>query len=209
LIIFDFFYVLTNPIKLKLFKNITFQQIIGYFFTFFFILIFSSTFIALFVYDSKVNNLKSITPTYFFSCLIIPIYEEVIFRLFIRKSLLNYILLTFFIMIMLVNYFLKLDFTNIILIVFLLFLIVRKVINENETEYNNKLTLVMVYSSLLLFSITHIFNMKIIELNILSLLIIINYLISGIIFTVFRLRFGIVGSILFHIIINSIAFFIS
>ncbi len=155
------------------------------------------------------SNSKITDFTFLNIVLVAPIIEEFMFRAILKKKLLNYCLflvanLYFF------RSFLDNIYITIFLILALLFslfiLFKKKYFNSN---YNNSQLIILVYVTSFSFGIAHMVNYDASTSIVLFLIVMsITKIISGFLLSMFRIKFGLLYSILFHCFNNSLSFLI-
>ncbi|AZA81982.1 hypothetical protein C1637_24570 [Chryseobacterium lactis] len=156
----------------------------------------------------------------FLTCLLVPLLEELAFRLPLYFSKINLSISTTIISFFIVNRFfhledqydLKNDFFFRVLIAyllgFLMWLIVKNYGKFFEDFYHKRLGII-VYSYSLFFAFMHIANYEVSSNYLLtSLFIIIPHFISGLILSFVRLNYGFFYSLFLHILNNSLPFII-
>lgn len=182
-----------------------------YFILFFFLVIFTISIESLthfFINKPKIIIPKNIT--FLKVAIIVPIIEEVLFRLVIRVNKLNLFLFVVFsvVSILYESYILPTDVYYIFIGAFLLLLLFKKFNSTiNSACEKNNFILLLTYLSCLLFGLFHLSNFKDIDItNIVVIAYLFSHIIAGFVFVLLRLKFGIIASILLHMLINSVAF---
>ena len=149
--------------------------------------------------------------------LVAPIFEEILFRLPLRYSRLNISLaLSIFVFVMLslvlnVTYYSSNYIILKLIISFFVFISLYIFLNKNDQLLNiwwNKNQLLIIHSTIILFSFAHSFNFK---LNLLPSIFILPIIIlpqyfSGLFYSYIRLKKGIFYSIVLHISMNSLLY---
>ena len=203
----------SDLVKLFLIKKINvvgynFKKITIDFFSFIFIsfIINILCFLPLFILKVKLSseNIKETLP--YEIIFVAPFVEEVLFRLLQKKGRLNIIVFICFLFVFLMMKF-NFIFDKIVYLIFLFlfFVILDQSIRDKNYEYkvyNEKTTLILVILMSSLFAISHLFNFN----SNVSYLILVAYFFSkffgGLILSIIRLRYGIVISLLFHVLLN-------
>lgn len=185
-------------------------------FYYYFILILFFIFLSVFVGSLKylfVNQPQIVLPIkviFLKVAIVAPIMEEILFRLLIRVNKFNLILFFIFLLISVLyeKYILPTVAYYIFIGCFLVLLFYKNLNNKINIESNksNFLSL-LIFLSCFLFGLFHLSNFKDINtINIIVIAYLVSKTLSGFAFVLLRLKFGIIGSILLHIFINSLAY---
>lgn len=153
-----------------------------------------------------------------------PIYEEMIFRLPLRFKI-NYISISIILAVILVllnyevrNIFLAYDSffvlrLSAVLAICVLYGFVLKIptIIQKVEKIGHDYFLTILFSLVLTFSLAHFGRFKItaIEYYFIGVIILFNYFVVGLLYSYVRLRIGMLASIIFHILNNSIPYLIT
>lgn len=200
----DFIWILTNPEKVKKTDRIIFSKILTYFSFFFFVLFISAVVLSFLFYDNdKSGTFNTVRITNLAYCFTIPLYEEILFRLFLRKRFSNFILIIIIILFLIAGEFLSFDPTYFIILAYSLFCIIISVFDKKEIDYEPKTLLVLTYLSCFLFGLVHLLNLKTVQLDLFTVSYILHKILIGFILCLLRLRFGFIFAILFHVVINT------
>jgi membrane protease YdiL (CAAX protease family) len=180
-------------------KNILFYILILYFIQI------SKTFLVAwvdFVFGSTSHIKSTESLSFFRMAFIVPIYEELAFRLFLRPKKINFLIS--FVTILLVLLETNLFITDFWFYVFIIILLIVAVKFDCQQGNDVKSNLILIYASSLFFGMLHLFNFDILgNFDIIVMVYIISKIISGFLFSLIRLKFGITTSIILHILINS------
>ncbi len=141
--------------------------------------------------------------------LLAPIIEEVLFRLILKYSKLNFIIFFSFLSFYIINgTFLNIDYKSYELYVYIVFLLISiKYINKydeyikNIIKKNNKAIIIF---SIITFGLIHIFNIKPLywELALIYPIYVLPQISMGYFITNLRLKFGFIWGVALHILIN-------
>ena len=208
-IIIDLKFIFINPLKINDISKLSKIEIIKhYLFYILLVFIISIFFGYLFISESNNGSFKHNNIDALSYCLTIPLYEEIIFRAPLKKNKKD-IALFFTILIIIIYGSITLYDTSIFIIsiflIYLLFIFCQK--EKVEKQYNNKTTLILIYSTELAFGLIHLVNFNFIEIFVFFYILLKSFI--GFVLSIFRLKYGIVGSVLFHASINTISYLLS
>ncbi|MBO9582930.1 MAG: CPBP family intramembrane metalloprotease [Flavobacterium sp.] len=187
------------------------KSLFYYFIAFTLMLILFSFFIGILVHEFS-NKSEVVIPkniTFFKVAIISPIMEEILFRLLIIKNKYNLVLFSVFFLISFLyeKFVLSTVLYYVFNISFLLLFVSKKFNYKLNISDDKSLMLPIIYFSCLLFGVFHLSNFNNLNtLNIVIVLYIFSKIISGFIFSLLRLKFGIAASIALHIFLNSFSY---
>ncbi len=160
---------------------------------------------------SKLNDLSTLE-IFFRGVVFAPIIEELIFRLCLKFTKLNFSVMISSMVFLMLNMFFELSKTHVglfsLLLGIILYLIIadRVLLILNNFWMQNRV--LILYCLLLSFSYLHLANYDSITLKLilLSPIILLTKFVGGFIMSYARLKIGIISSIVLHVLNNSIAF---
>lgn len=172
--------------------------------------IFVASLTSFFVNDSKIIIPQNIT--FFKVAIISPIIEEILFRLVIVKNRFNYVLFSTCLLSFLLyeNFIIPTILYQVLTISFLLVLFLKSFNQKIDisNEKNNSM-LFRIYLSCFFFGIFHLSNFNHIHtFNIIIIAYLLSKILAGFIFSLLRLKFGIIASITLHVFLNSLSYII-
>lgn len=203
-------YLFINPSKIKRIKTSNnYYEIVKYFTFFLIILVLFALLFGLIFFQEAKKNISKIDLDFVSSCFVIPIYEEIIFRVLLKKNKLNFYLFFSVLTLFSISWIFLLDTSIFIVISLIIYVILKKKYKVEEFFYNQKLQLFLIYFTTILFGIIHIVNIKNLEcLDSFNIVYILNKILIGFVLCFLRLKFGMLSSISFHSIINIISFYL-
>lgn len=156
-------------------------------------------------------EIKSIRNSLIFSIILFPIMEEFAFRLYLKRSNINVFVSSFLITHMICSSFifntnsLSLEHDGLLRILIDLFTASILLYVYNKGLIKLKFNLLF-YFSVLLFGLVHIYNHDYSNPRVLlfALIICLPQIIAGLLFGYARIKYGIIGSIILHVLVNGL-----
>ncbi|PAM95751.1 hypothetical protein B4N84_06560 [Flavobacterium sp. IR1] len=208
-------FVSPNEIKHSSFSK-NFKEVLFYYFIFTIFLLFITVILALLGHLSgnSPRLLENTEIKFLDVAIIAPILEETLFRLVMRWSKFNLLIffVWLFIFILYQKFLIGTACLGTLCILFFLLFSSKKfneAVNRDQLEFKFFPLSFLIYLSCFLFGIMHVSNFETIDLlNISVILYLSSHILGGFVFALLRLKFGIISSIFYHSLINSIAYFL-
>jgi len=213
----DIFNLFVSPNKIRYIdfsKNL--KVILCYYFIFTVLLLLFSIIISslkqFFGSEPKLFVNKEIQ--FFEVVLIVPVLEEILFRLMLRVNKFNLLIFSIWVFIFILYKNFALNITSLIVLCLLFFLLFslknnKSKLNLSKHESRFFPLSFLLYLSCFLFGAIHLLNFDSLDiLNITIILYMISKVVAGFVFALLRLKFGIFSSIIFHVFLNSLAYYL-
>lgn len=195
-------------------KNL--KQALYYYFAFTILLLIFSIIISCLghLMQNDVKPFVNKTINFYEVVVIAPVLEEILFRLVLRLNKFNLTIffIWLFIFVLYKRFIIDSNCLLVLSLMSFVFLILKKnkhKLNITQFEFKFFPLPVIIYLSCFLFGIMHLSNFGNTEiLNITIILYVISKALAGFAFALLRLKFGIISSIIYHIFLNSLAYFL-